>query len=213
MYPTTTEPLTSPETSSEAVGVQFNLDEIVNRWALHHEVCETVTVKTVIAQAVIEATATLRAERAAAIQSAKDNARNFRRSEVKRLEAEKELAAVKAELDEHKASEKCFDCDQSYSPSLIESGSCIFCIAKSLKAELEKAKDDSAKFTRELNYLYWSAYHSGHSDTVESRYDHVPAFDRFEHHADAVRDCLEGGDMSAIRSAIAKQFKVCRQTV
>jgi hypothetical protein len=51
---------------------------------------------------------------------------------------------------------------------------------------------------RALSYLYWSAYHAGHHDTVESQYTDVIAADRFDYWADAVRDCLNGGDMTNI---------------
>jgi len=41
------------------------------------------------------------------------------------------------ELEIHNMKEKCNDCGQSYSPSLIESGHCIFCISNGYKNRLE----------------------------------------------------------------------------
>jgi hypothetical protein len=52
---------------------------------------------------------------------------------------------LKRELDEARqvnfvATETCADCKKSWSPSLIESGTCIFCILKERKRELEQLK-------------------------------------------------------------------------
>lgn len=55
---------------------------------------------------------------------------------------------------------------------------------------------------RELCYLYWSAYHTGHHDTVESRYTDVLAVDRFDYWADEVKYCLGSGDMPIIAAAL-----------
>ncbi len=42
------------------------------------------------------------------------------------------------ELEIHKAKENCDVCNQSYSPSLIESGHCIFCICNEYKKQVNK---------------------------------------------------------------------------
>ena len=67
--------------------------------------------------------------------------------------------------------------------------------------------------TRDLNYLYWSAYHAGHHDTVEGNYTDVLPVDRFDYWQDRVQECIESGDMAlrslAPPSAIAPSDSVC----
>lgn len=71
---------------------------------------------------------------------------------------------------------------------------------------------ERAGFKTELNYLYWSAYHSGHHDTVEGRYTDVVAQDRFTFHEDEVNDCLSGGDMP-ILSAFAPSHPLTDEAI
>lgn len=78
-----------------------------------------------------------------------------------------------------------------------------------LNEELIKANEQSTKkselvselaenLANELNYLYWSAYHSGHHDTVEGQYTDVFREDRFTYHEHKVADCLDSGDMQIL---------------
>lgn len=55
----------------------------------------------------------------------------------------------------------------------------------------------------ELNYLYWSAYHAGHHDTVEGSYTDVYQQDRFEFWGDQVRACIDSGDMPKTKAMLS----------
>jgi len=57
--------------------------------------------------------------------------------------------------------------------------------------------------TKDLNYLYWSAYHAGHHDTVEGCYRDVYAVDRFDYWEDRVSECIDGGDMPAVKALLS----------
>lgn len=49
-----------------------------------------------------------------------------------------------------------------------------------------------------LCYLYWSAYHAGHHDTVEGQYTDVVPADRFDYHREAVMECIQESDMASL---------------
>ena len=55
----------------------------------------------------------------------------------------------------------------------------------------------------DLNYLYWSAYHAGHHDTVECCYRDVYAVDRFDYWEDRVSECIDDGDMPAVKALLS----------
>ena len=57
--------------------------------------------------------------------------------------------------------------------------------------------------TKDLNYLYWSAYHAGHHDTVEGCYRDVYAVDRFDYWEDRVSECIDDGDMPAAKALLS----------
>jgi hypothetical protein len=57
--------------------------------------------------------------------------------------------------------------------------------------------------TKDLNHLYWSAYHAGHHDTVEGCYRDVYAVDRFDYWEDRVSECIDGGDMPAVKALLS----------
>lgn len=73
-----------------------------------------------------------------------------------------------------------------------------------LRVERERYEPDAPQppgYALDLCYLYWSAYHAGHHDTVEGQYTDVLPVDRFDYWKDRVDECLQSGDMEALRPA------------
>jgi hypothetical protein len=60
-------------------------------------------------------------------------------AERDQLKRERDEAYLKPMVDDV-ATETCADCKKSWSPSLIESGTCIFCILTERKRERDKAR-------------------------------------------------------------------------
>jgi hypothetical protein len=60
----------------------------------------------------------------------------------------------------------------------------------------------------DLNDLYGSAYHAGHHDTVECCYRDVYAVDRFDYWEDRVSECIDGGDMPAVKALLSADKEV-----
>lgn len=76
-------------------------------------------------------------------------------------------------------------------------------IGEAIKALSNAPSATVAQPMNELCYLYWSAYHAGHHDTVEASYTDVLPVDRFDYWQDRVQECLEGGDMPTLAAAPA----------
>jgi hypothetical protein len=98
-----------------------------------------------------------------------------------------ERDALKAQLEIEKASELCKECNQHYSPSLIESSTCIFCTVKSLKVQLAGMEKDKEMLDWLLNFITmngsngienmpWSNVTEDQDETDQDRID--LAFDR-----------------------------------
>lgn len=68
-----------------------------------------------------------------------------------RLTAENER--LKHELEIERATEICTQCSKGWSPSLIESGWCIFCILKERDQQLTQLRQDNLALVAEIERL------------------------------------------------------------
>ena len=98
----------------------------------------------------------------------------------------------------HQHQQACAECGAGAD----DEGLCLYCV-KCMFSVQQSPEVKLYDFSNDLNYLYWSAYHAGHHDTVESIYDDVLHQDRLYYWEDRVKECLESGDMQNILGFIS----------
>lgn len=89
----------------------------------------------------------------------------------------------------------------------------IYSVPADSVPEADSVTVSREKMLGDLVYIYWSAYHAGHHDTVEGRYTDVFYVDRRTYWADKIEEMLEEGEIEEIVAMLAAAAEGAKQFI